>query len=150
MENGGGGKGRETRGGAREETPTAAANLEELIKALPVTLTDIIAAYHRLSPRTIPCVAPYTEKLLRNIADRCRPDLDQLPAIENWEAYFEYVDESPLLTGQAPPRNGYPTSFVADLEWLTDANNYRKIADERRFHRGLPKSANQDRRHGIH
>lgn len=149
--NGGGGKGRETCASAREEPPTAAADFEELINALPVPLTDIIAAYHRLSPNTIPCVAPYTPKLLHNIAERCRQDLDQLPALENWEAYFEYVNESPLLTGQAAPRDGYATSFVADLEWLTDSNNYRKVAEERRFHRGLTKNNHrQDRRHGIH
>lgn len=133
---------------ARKETekPAAAADLRSLIEALPVPWPEILGAYHRILPTCIPCHVP-TEKLMAQVARLCDPEVDQLPAIENWEMYFGHVATSPLLTGRAPPGNGYDRPFCADLEWLTDWDNFHKVAYENRYHG--KRRATHEVRHGL-
>lgn len=116
---------------AKPERP-AAADLREKIERLPIPLAEILAEYHRILPDCIPCHAP-TERLIDQIAHLCAPDTDQLPLLECWSAYFRTVARSPLLCGKSPPREGYKTPFVADLDWLTRFDNFMRVAYENRY-----------------
>jgi len=50
-----------------------------------------------------------------------------------WRGFFEYVAQSPFLTGQSQPRPGSARPFVADLEWLVKEANWVKVI-EGRYH----------------
>lgn len=116
----------------KPERPAAASDLNKKIEKLPVPLTEILSEYHRILPDCIPCHVP-TERMIDQIAHLSAPDTDQLPILDCWSAYFRVVAKSPLLCGRAPPKDGYPTPFVADLEWLTRFDNFMRVAYENRY-----------------
>lgn len=47
-----------------------------------------------------------------------------------WRRYFTYVRECPWLMGEVEPEEGR-NRFIADLEWLTNANNFAKVIEGR-------------------
>lgn len=141
---------------ARVATPApketaAAAILKGKLESLAVPWTEIVTEYHNRLPRCLPCLKP-TERLLDQIARLCDPVEDQMPQIENWRMFFDHVAKSPLLQGQAPPREGYDRPFTASLEWLTNWDNFMRVAYGGNYHAAqhrhvLPQEARYDVRH---
>jgi len=109
----------EIRGDKKRKTPMPVSP-----KHGPAPVAEIISIYHRILPDH-PAVQKVTKPRESQIKQRWREDL---PAISNWENFFDYVAQSPFLTGRTPPRDDRP-AFIADLEWLTKASNYTKILE---------------------
>lgn len=89
----------------------------------------IVDLYHRMLPQ-LPRVEKLTDKRRKQIQQRWREDL---PELENWEFFFDFVKKSDFLMGRSPPTPGR-SIFRADIEFLTNATNYTKIAEEK-YHR---------------
>ena len=95
----------------------------------PVPYKKIIDLYHRKLPQ-LPAVQKITKA--RQAAIRQRWKSGDLPALENWENFFDYISQSQFLMGKAPTY-GDKRPFVANLEWVTKESNYTKIL-EGRYH----------------
>ena len=54
--------------------------------------------------------------------------LDDLPDINNWTNFFEYVSQSDFLMGRVAPAPGR-NLFMANLEWITKPANFVKILE---------------------
>jgi len=52
----------------------------------------------------------------------------QLPNLDTWKAYFEYVRQSEFLLGHSDPGPNNK-HFKCDLEWITKESNYHKITE---------------------
>ena len=50
-----------------------------------------------------------------------------LPSLEHWEKYFDYVSASDFLCGRTQGRDGKPPFLADQLEWITKPANYAKI-----------------------
>lgn len=87
-----------------------------------VPYQNIINLYHEVLPE-LPACKMLTAKRKGQIKQRWTKDM---PAIENWKNYFNYVKQSPFLMGLVPP-NGDRKVFHADLEWLTKESNFAKV-----------------------
>lgn len=48
--------------------------------------------------------------------------------LDFWRRYFTYVRDCPWLMGEIAPEEGR-SQFIADLEWLTNANNFAKVIE---------------------
>lgn len=59
---------------------------------------------------------------------RARWKAGQLPDLETWSKYFEFIGQSAWLTGKCEPTSGRK-HFIADLEWITNETNYTKIIE---------------------
>lgn len=108
--------------------PEPAAEVEKP-KRKPVPFEAIVAAYHDTLPE-LPRCEVLTEARKGAIRQRWT---EHMPALDDWRNFFTHVRGSPFLMGRAPPQPGKPP-FRADLEWLTRAGNFAKIA-EGRYHR---------------
>lgn len=93
-------------------------------KADPVPIREIVDLYHQRLPQ-LPKCQKLTKTREGYIKQRWREDM---PAMQNWENFFDYVANSEFLTGRAQPRNG-DRPFIADLEWITRAGNFAKILE---------------------
>jgi hypothetical protein len=91
-----------------------------------VPFAKIIDLYHECLPM-LPRVEKLTDARKGYIRQRWAQDL---PNIDHWQNYFDFVSRSPFLTGQVEPKKGRPP-FRADLEWLTRPGNYAKVAEEK-------------------
>lgn len=91
----------------------------------PVPFQKIIDLYHEMLP-TLPRVEKLTKTRQGYIRQRY---IEDLPAMKNWENYFDYVSQSDFLMGKVSATNGRPP-FRASLEWLTKPANYAKVAEE--------------------
>ena len=98
-------------------------------KRAPCPVRRIVDLYHESLPK-LPKVEKITEARAGNIRARWREDL---PTLDAWKNYFEDVSRSKFLTGQTDAGPGKSRPFVADLEWITKAGNFAKIA-EGRYH----------------
>ncbi len=89
-----------------------------------VPVQKIIDLYHSLLP-TLPSVAKVTPTRRGYIQQRWREDM---PTIEQWENFFDYVGQSDFLMGRANASNGRKP-FRADIGWITKPENFTKIAE---------------------
>ena len=90
-----------------------------------VPYQKIVDLYHEHLPE-LPQVKKLTEPRKRQIKKLWANDL---PDLDNWQNFFDYVSQSDFLTGKAPGRNG-GKPFTANLEWITKQANYVKILEE--------------------
>jgi len=89
----------------------------------------IVTLYHEKLP-TLPKVAMLTAKRKGYISARWRSG--NLPDLDTWGKYFDFVAKSEFLMGMSDPTPGHK-QFRADLEWLSNESNYTKIL-ERKYH----------------
>lgn len=114
-----------------ETTETTRQNSPQTASVLPrVPFTKIVDLYHATLPM-LPRVEKLTDTRKGYIRQRWREDL---PTLEHWENFFDFVSQSKFLTGRVPGANGKPP-FRADIEWLCRPTNFTKIAEEK-YHRG--------------
>lgn len=92
-------------------------------------VTRIVALYHECLPNN-PAVEKVTDARAGYIRQRW---LDDLPTLDAWKNYFEYVGKSAFLTGRTQGRDG-KAPFVADIEFLTKPASFTKTA-EGKYHR---------------
>jgi len=86
----------------------------------------IVDLYHEKLPE-LPKVEKITTKRRGYIQQRWREDL---PKLDNWVHYFDYVKQSDFLMGKTAPRDDRKP-FIANLEWLTNPSNFAKVAEEK-------------------
>jgi len=98
-------------------------------KADPIPYEKIVELYHQKLP-SLPRVAQLTTKRKGYIGARWKSG--NLPDLETWGEYFEFVAQSDFLMGMTDPVNGHKR-FKADLEWLSNESNYTKVL-ERKYH----------------
>lgn len=89
----------------------------------------IVDLYHEELPE-LPRCEKVTANRSQQIRARWREDL---PTLDKWKSFFAYVRQSPFLMGKVPPPPGRKP-FVATLDWLTKAECFAKIAEEK-YHR---------------
>jgi uncharacterized protein YdaU (DUF1376 family) len=94
-----------------------------------VPFQQIIDLYHAKLP-TLPRFEKLTTQRKGYIRQRW---LEDLPDLDHWGNFFEYVAKSAFLTGKAPAKDGKPP-FRADLEWITRPANFAKIYEDK-YHR---------------
>lgn len=117
----------ETKNPEKDEKPGKGDKPKQ--KRVPVQA--IVDLYHKTLPE-LPCVQKLTPTRRGYIQQRWREDL---PDLDHWRNYFDYVRQSDFLMGKRPG-GGEQAPFLADLQWLTKAENYAKIA-EGKYHRTL-------------
>ena len=98
-------------------------------KANPVPYEKIVDLYHESLPMC-PKVYKLTKTRKGLLNARWKEDL---PSLDEWKNFFDFVGQSKFLTGRATPSPNKPP-FVANLEWLTNPGNFAKIAEEN-YHR---------------
>jgi len=91
-----------------------------------VPYKKIIELYHRVLPE-LPAVMKLTQKRKSQIRQRFNEDMDSL---KKWENFFVFVKQSDFLMGRIEPTGGR-TLFRADIEWLTNATNFTKVAEDK-------------------
>jgi len=90
----------------------------------------IVELYHEALP-SLPRVRTWEGNRQRMLAARWKEDPER-QNLDWWKGFFEFIAESPFLTGKVQPRSGHP--FVADLEWIVRPSNFQKINDGK-YHR---------------
>lgn len=94
-------------------------------KADPVPFTKIVELYHEKLPEL-----SKVEKLTTTRKGYIRQRwIEDLPDIEHWTNYFDYVRQSDFLMGKTQP-NGDRRPFRCSLEWLTKPANFAKVSEE--------------------
>ncbi len=97
----------------------------------------IIELYNTCLPMLKPVRIWKSAARVNNLAARWREmALDQgfqseAEGLDFFKRFFEFVGRSRFLTGQVKQKDG--RVFRADLEWITQANNFEKICD-RKYH----------------
>ena len=91
-----------------------------------VPYMKIVDLYHQCLPE-LPTVVKLTAKRKAQIRQRFNEDLTD---IEQWENFFNFVKQSDFLMGRIQPTVGR-SLFRADIEWLTNASNFTKIAEDK-------------------
>lgn len=92
-----------------------------------IPVKSIIDLYHEILPE-LPEVKKITKAREAQIKQRWREDM---PDLKYWRNFFTYVRSSDFLMGRAPPGVGRDKPFLADLEWITKASNFTKIAEKK-------------------
>lgn len=92
-----------------------------------VPFQKIIELYHEILCPPLPRCEVLTAKRQGQIRQRWQDKEDGLPELDDWRNFFRHVKVSPFLMGQVASRDRRP--FRADIEWLTNATNYAKIAE---------------------
>ncbi|MEK9655664.1 MAG: Lin1244/Lin1753 domain-containing protein [Halieaceae bacterium] len=103
----------------KEKTHTS----ETRVSAPPIPVNEIVELYHQKLPM-LPAVRKLTKSRRSYIQQRWREN--DLPSLEVWGKYFDYVGQSDFLCGRTQGKDGRPP-FMADLEWITKPANYVKI-----------------------
>lgn len=104
------------------------SNICELRKRTsPVPVQKIIDLYHEILCPPLPRVAKLTKTREAFIRQRWQEDM---PELDHWRNYFNYVATSDFLMGRSQPRDGR-VPFRADLEWLCRPANFTKIAEDK-------------------
>ena len=91
-----------------------------------VPFKKIIDLYHKILP-TLPKIEKLTKTREGFIRQRW---IEDLPDLNHWENYFDYIGQSDFLMGRVEPFNGKRV-FRADLEWVTKPSNFAKISEEK-------------------
>lgn len=95
----------------------------------PCPYQTIVDLYHEKLPMC-PRVAKLTDNRKSHVRARWKTDLETLA---KWRNYFDYVAESPFLTGRTDGNHGRPP-FISDFDWLIKPANVVKVA-EGKYHR---------------
>ena len=109
-----------------EDQKNIHGNSNEVSTQNRVPFKKIVEIYHKILP-TLRKTEKLTEKRKGNIRQRWAEDL---PALNNWENYFDYVSQSDFLMGRVESNSDRPP-FRADLEWLINPSNFVKILEEK-------------------
>jgi hypothetical protein len=97
-------------------------------KAERCQVQELVNLYHEMLPE-LPRVLKITRARADAIRARWREDL---PSIDQWRNFFGHVRQSDFLMGRVEPERG-KRRFSADLEFLTKAGSFAKIA-ENKYH----------------
>lgn len=101
---------------------------ENVVSTRGVPIQEIVKKWNQFaSDHQLPQTVKTTAKIAGQIRQRWK---DDLPAIENWDNYFDYISKSKFLVGKTTPGNGRNKPFRATLEWVTKESNFAKIAAE--------------------
>ena len=98
-------------------------------KVDPIPYVKIVDLYHEHLPMC-PRVQKLDTRRKGQIAARWKAG--DIPDLETWKSYFIFVGQSKWLTGRTDPSPGRKR-FVADLQWITNENNFTKIW-EKKYH----------------
>lgn len=71
---------------------------------------------------------PQTVKITNTLKGQIRQRMQDLPDMNNWENFFDYVESNDFLAGRANPGAGRSAPFRATLLWITKEGNFAKIA----------------------
>lgn len=113
----------------RTDINASSSPAEKPPKSDAIPYEKIVNLYHEKLPE-LPKVAMLTTKRRGQIGARWKSG--NLPDLETWSEYFDFIKQSDFLMGMTDPVNGHKR-FKADLEWLTTESNYTKIC-ERKYH----------------
>ncbi len=105
------------------ETETEKENTSSLGTNDRVPVVKIVELYHKTLPQ-LPACKIITNTRRANIKQRWKSG--DLPGLDNWEHYFDYVSQSEFLMGLTEGRGDRPP-FKADLEWLSKPSNFAKV-----------------------
>lgn len=94
-----------------------------------VPFVDIVKLYHEHLPELPKCEILNTKRK-GYIRQRWQDKEHGLFTLEHWENFFKHIKKSKFLMGQTQSRDGRPP-FRANLEWLTNLNNYTKIYEDK-------------------
>ena len=101
----------------------------ETPKADAIQYQEIVNLYHQILPMC-PAVNKLSAKRKGQIAARWKSG--DLPDLETWKNYFDFVSKSDWLTGKVDPSPGRKR-FVSNLEWITNETNFINIW-EKKYH----------------
>lgn len=94
-----------------------------------VPFQQIIDLYHEILPELPKCEI-LNAKRKGYIRQRWQDKKHGLHTINHWKNFFEFVSKSDFLMGKTPPSGNRPP-FRANLEWITNLNNYTKIYEDK-------------------
>ncbi|MCK4820454.1 DUF1376 domain-containing protein [bacterium] len=95
----------------------------------PVPFQDIVNLYHEKLPELPKCEI-LNAKRKGYIRRRWQDKEHGLHTLEHWENFFTHIRKSDFLMGKAQSNNGRQP-FRANLEWLTNLNNYTKVYEDK-------------------
>jgi len=90
--------------------------------------SKIVNLYHSKLPM-LPKISRLNDDRKTKIRARWK---DELPNIEEWDAYFDYISKSKFLTGRSTPNNGHKP-FMPTIDWFINPKNLLKI-EEGKYH----------------
>ena len=94
-----------------------------------VPFVDIVNLYHdQLSE--LPKCEILNKKRKGYIRQRWQDKEHGLYTLQHWENFFKFIRKSDFLMGRTQSRDGRPP-FRANLEWITNLNNYTKIYEDK-------------------
>ena len=96
------------------------------VEKIKVPFKEIVELYHKVLT-TLPRMEKLTDVRKGLIRQRW---LEDLPDLNNWENYFDYISQSEFLMGKVESYDNRPP-FRADLEWISRPSNYAKILEEK-------------------
>ena len=105
----------------------------------PETIQKIVELYQETCCPPMPKVLKLTATRERQLNARWK----EKPDLDFWKSFFKRISESHFLSGRAPPGRYRDKSFLADLEWVTNASNFVKICE------GKYDNRNGDLKHDI-
>lgn len=111
------------------DTNVSVADKNNLVDPCPHQ--SIIDLYHQILPMGLQ-VRVWNGTRASHLKARWREDAKR-QSLEYWERLFNYVAESPFLTGKVHDAKRHP--FEITLEWIVSPNNFAKII-EGFYHRG--------------
>ena len=107
----------------RENSDEISTQKKPVVK---IPFKKIIELYHEMLP-TLPRIEKLTKTREGFIRQRW---IEDLPDINHWENYFDYIKQSDFLMGRVEPLNGKRV-FRADLEWIIRPSNFAKISEDK-------------------
>ncbi len=111
-----------------QQTIKAVAKATRKTGVLPVPIKDIVSKWNRFATlHHLPQTVKITKKIEGQIRQRWNQDM---PKVENWDHFFDFIGDSRFLTGRTTPGNGRTQPFRATLDWVTKESNFAKIAAE--------------------
>ncbi len=94
----------------------------------PPPFDAVLYAYTDALPNNPPAksITPLRRKAIERVHQVLKTE-------KKWREFFEYVAQSPFLTGQRPPGPGRETPFCASFDWLLNEENFARVT-EGQFH----------------
>ena len=71
---------------------------------------------------------PQTVKITSTLKGQIRQRWKDLPKLENWDNFFEYIEGNDFLAGRSSPGHNRDRPFRSALHWITKEGNFAKIA----------------------
>jgi len=111
-----------------KDQKTIRENSDEISTPKPISIKipfkKIVELYHEILP-TLPAIEKITKTREGFIRQRW---IEDLPDLDHWNNYFDYIKQSDFLMGRCEPQNG-KRIFRADLEWISKPSNFAKISE---------------------